>query len=63
MYILAVCVKFKKDGCQNMITDAYEAVRTICTDGSKLLMFYVFCKIAAKILNEQGNFFSILKII
>jgi len=57
MYILAVCVKFKRDECQKMVTDAYAAVKIICTDGFKLLMFYVFCNIAAKILYKQGNCF------
>lgn len=57
MYILAVCTKFKKYECQQMVTDAYAAVKIICTDGFKLLMFYVFCKAAAKNLYKQGNFF------
>ena len=56
MYILAVCVKFQKDKSQKMITDAYAAAKIICTDGFKLLMFYVLCNTAAKILYEQGNF-------
>lgn len=57
MYLLAVCAKMNKNKYNKLVTDVYEALEIICTDGFKLLMFYRFCNTAAKILYEHGNFF------
>jgi len=59
MYLLAVCSKFHQEQCHQMVTDVYECLETICTDGFKLLMFYKFCNSAAKILHKHGNFFLV----
>jgi len=40
-----------------MVTDAYAAVSTVCTDGLKLLMFVRFCTKANNILFDQGKYF------
>jgi len=50
-----VCAKFNLKPCEKMVSDAYAAVSTICTDGLKLLMFVKFCKIADNILFDQGK--------
>lgn len=54
IYILAVCTRFHNN--EKMVTDAYQAFPSICTDGLKLLMFVKFCKQVNFILHEEGNF-------
>uniref|UniRef100_A0A2H8U049 SS-A/Ro ribonucleoprotein n=1 Tax=Melanaphis sacchari TaxID=742174 RepID=A0A2H8U049_9HEMI len=54
IFTLAVCAKFNLKQCIKMVTDAYAAVSTICTDGLKLLMFVKFCSVANNILFDQG---------
>lgn len=54
IFALAVCAKFNLEPCKKMVTDAYAAVSTICTDGLKLLMFVRFCTKANNILFDQG---------
>lgn len=40
-----------------MVTDAYNAVTVICTDGLKLLMYVKFCTDVNTILFDEGNLF------
>lgn len=39
-----------------MVSDAYEALPEICTNGLKLLMFVKFCKKVNNILHDEGTF-------
>lgn len=39
-----------------MVSDAYEALPEICTNGLKLLMFVKFCKKVNTILHDEGTF-------
>lgn len=57
IYTLAICAKFNLGPCSKMVSDAYDAVTAICTDGLRLLMFVHFCHKASSILHNEGNFF------
>lgn len=56
IFTLAVCTRFNLESCKKMVSDAYAAVSSICTDGLKLLMFVKFCSDAKSILHDEGKF-------
>lgn len=57
-----MCAKFNLIQCQQMVSDAYNAVLSICTNGLKLLMFLKFCHDVNIILYNEGNLFVSIKV-
>lgn len=56
IFSLAICARFNLEQCLKMVSDAYEAIPEICTNGLKLLMFVKFCKKVNTILHNEGIF-------